>query len=71
MAKRTDNTQAETAKVTAQVRQWLRTYGKSFYSKDLEVWLDCDAIDSCIYDLSLQDHRSLVGSLVDQYINAQ
>lgn len=77
MAKRITNpqplpqpTQAQvTQAVTAQVRQWLRKYGNAYYDKDYG-YSDCDMIDSCIHDLDLQDHRSLVNTLVDQYVNA-
>lgn len=53
-----------------QIKSWLKKYGKSFNDADFG-YSDVDMIDSCIFDLSIEDtadNRKLVGKLVDEYI---
>jgi len=52
------------------INSWLRKYGKSFFDQDFG-YSDCDMVDSCMHDLSLDDSaRALVNKMVDAYIAA-
>jgi hypothetical protein len=50
------------------ITQWLNRYGNTFFDRDFG-YSDCDMIDSCLHDLSLDD-RALVSRLVDSFIAA-
>ena len=52
-----------------QINAWLRKYARTFYDKELECYADCDMVDSCMLDLSLDEsHRATVNRLVDYFI---
>ena len=52
------------------INSWLRKYGKSFFDQDFG-YSDCDMVDSCMHDLSLDESaRALVNKMVDAYIAA-
>ena len=55
------------ASVEKQVKVWLKKWGKTFIDGDY--YPECDMVDSCIYDLSLEEkHRPLVNRLADLWI---
>lgn len=52
------------------IKEWIRKYGKS-YQDDSGWYNDCDMIDSCMFDLTLDEqYRSLVTRLVLEYIRS-
>jgi hypothetical protein len=52
------------------INGWLARWGHTYKDADFG-YADCDMIDSCLHDLGLKDdHRTLVGKLVDAYIAA-
>ena len=52
--------------VEKQVKTWLKKYGKTFAA---DGYPECDMVDSCMYDLSLDEqYRDLVNQMVDIWI---